>query len=1325
MYKVYDNNGNERCNIDSFEYQGEFMSVSKIVATIKAPAPIDFSKGDYILFRREKFSLKYTPAVSKVSRRNTYGEAFVYENIVFYAASDDLTRCDFLDVVKEDNNIHYTSLPNFTFYAESVQELADRIQANLDRLYSGAEKWAVSVAEGTVSKPHNFSCQNLKCWDALVLANTELDLNFVVNGRSIVIGSVGTSIEHEFQYGKGNGLLEVSSGTNEEAAIVTRLRAYGSTRNLPYRYYNKLYVDAGGNVSYKKDNPGEGFTNLISESMYLPNLMPPMFRDGILIGQEGDLYDEDGIYAGRYRIGGIPGQDVYLDSIDGIEKYGINEGTVFFETDDEEEDEDNIYPSMTGMTAQRLIDAGFDITLDSGDNGNLDEILSAEQMTDDGYLPDDGSNISPSSFTVTLKDIGFDIKDYLTDETAKISFTSGALVGRTFEITNVVKDGKKQILTLTRYLDDDIQWVFPNKIYNAKAGDKFVLLNIYMPDAYVVAAEYRLLDREKTYLAENSRNALTYTPKLDNIFFARHKDIAETIKEGDIFTFSDEDLGLYKSITIATINIRVGNSMIPEYEVTLSEEKDATLVDRITTEVSDSLGKTLLTPSNIVTQSKLLFDKRYARKDIDETYPNRVTFEGGAFTNLLRSIGYIPDFGGSGFSLEMKDGHSHLTVDNAYIRNKATFDTLVVRKVTHTGGVEIKSPASCEIAFVGLYYPRLKLVTSDKKEFYVNNSAFRLVSSKADAYKCYFKATDGEKTITNDWQAGDLALCHEYNLSTGARYYWRKVIDVSSEPENGCHWVALSYSDCDGDDAPMPGDAIVCLGSEVADRQNAIIIAANGSNAPSLTQLREINTFNITDSNIVTLLSPSRNIIRGNEIYLEASGEDKNVGTLIDDNTTAIGELGKSVDGNTNAISDNTRMIAQNTASLKIQNERISSVVNKTSQAYDFYSFSDFTYGRVFLYLDTAGMPLGIDTDDDSCIFLHLRNVKKGDRIHLELKGMFASFYTCDNNADDADRFVYDEQFEDYNLYEWKGFCNVYDDKPSQGELEEYDFVANEDAENLYILITDDSAYNWDTLSVAHVKAAVSAESRIIQTADEITAKVGDCGININTKTIELNAERTTINGNLDIQKVSCYYKDANGNDDKTKPMSEYNGTGNGTLVYYYPNGRKMREDVFRYDENGNVIGLWTIYYKTDGTVAWQLTETGFLQTLEEYWSDLGKLHYTTSSLATLKTLLKQYAQNETNIIGRFSQDDFSMYNAPTDTSKYKQYSGKIAKGKMYNQTPDTVTLFDGILIYDISIVSQRNGIIHYEAVYMQVSRTLGVVSIQESYKFNSLGGDD
>lgn len=1279
MYSIFNKYGEEICKVNSLEYQGEFMSVSKVVATIKSHNVIGFNTGDYIDFRGERFALRYTPAVSKCARPNTYGEGFIYENITFYAPSDELTRCDFLDIVEEDNKIHFTSLPTFSFYAESVEELASRIQANLDRLYTGDNKWSVSVAVGTISKPHNFSVQNIKCWDALVLANTELDLNFVINGRNVVIGSVGSSIEHDFKYGKGNGLKQIATNTSDNYAIITRLRAYGSTRNLPYRYYNKLYVDANGNVSYLKDKPSSGYTPLISESMYLPNLMLPMLRDASLIGKTGDLYNEDGVLCGTYKLGGTKGEDAYIDSIDGIDKYGINEGTVFFDNDGSENDDDNIYPSMEGMTAQALIDAGYSITLDEGDNGNLDEILSAEQITDDGIIETEGGNIGQKTFSVTLKDIGFDISDYLLPgETAKINFKSGALVGREFDITSITKSGKKQILTLARYLDDDIQWVFPNKVYNAQAGDKFVLLNIYMPDAYIVAAEYgRLLERAKLYLAENDHNAITYSPTIDDIFLARHSEIAEVIKEGDIFTFSDDDLGISKSITISALTIKIGESLIPKYEVTLSETKDATLVDRITTKVSESLGKTILQPNNILSQSKLAFDKRYLRKDTEDVAAKHITFESGVtvkgvaemddftantgeistmITDSIRSNDYSAV---SGFSIESGED-SIINVDKLNVRKRATFNELDIKSIKHVGGAMVISPASCTIAKI---------------------EEFKAGDGSVAVYKCYFSATNGERTTNNEWMVNDLALCTMYNLTT-QHHFWRRVTGVSSSPVDGYHYINLSADDCDSDsEAPQVGDEVVCFGNRAnTDRQAAIIINSEGTDAPSLLQLDGINSYSISDSNIVTQLSKTNNIIRGKQIEVVTMSGNKSMQDFADEALTSakgytdkreeflqtqITQNADSITANAKSVTALENRVTTAETNIKVNSNGLSSVVSKQEKVGVEFETSrwvgndGFSY---FVFSNGGGYYVVYSKDPqayyDGCTLLTIDNVSDGDKIHIEGNNMFVHIIGCDGDYQGAEEHFSQEYPSEVGNYNVLGFGG---DQYSEGGVSIVDWVATSNWAKVYIMLSDDNPSAYQTAKTTIIKSAYTAESRIRQTADDIELKVGNTGINLNKKQITLSAANTVVKGDLSVQKVMTYYPNGS-------VKSAYNGNGNGTIVYYYPIesteasypfGQPMRVDDFEYDVNGNAVGMKTIYYKQSGAVAWTLTSSGLQTTLNEYWSYLYDRVFDTS-LDNLKAKIDQYKMN---LAAKFPDNisDFSQFHSTTQTDK----DGRIVKGRM------------------------------------------------------------
>lgn len=833
---VYSKDGSQKAVISSLEYQGVFMGLSCLSVTVKSPVPVAFANGDYIDYRGDRFTLRYLPALKKQSAPMRYGEAFVYEGIVFYSGTDDLTRCDFLDVVLSDNKMHFTSLPTFQFYAETADDLAGRIQANLDRLYKGDRKWTVKVAEGTVVKPYNFSFSNVKVWDALTEANKVWKLNFVIRGRVITIGGKGSTIAQEFRYGKSNGLLSIEQTVNSDDAIITRLRAYGSTRNIPYRYYNNL--------------------SGVLESMYVPNLMLPDFGRV----HRGGSYDYNGCTV-TIETTVIEGKqvatDVYIDSPE-TETYGINEGTVFFDGSGEEEE---IYPSMEGMTAEILEEAGYKIELADGDNGNLDEIVSAQQLSDSGVLPEDGTDLSPSYFTITLKDLGFDINDYLTDETAQISMKSGMCVGRTFDITNVVKSGINYVLTVNRTVDDSIRQAFPNRDFNLSPGDKFVLLGISMPDAYINAASQKLLSEATAWLRQHDHTKPSFTPAIDNKFMAEHPDIAETIKEGDLFVFSDADLGIDTFVTISSLTIKEGEGMIPQYEVTLNDETEADFVDRVASEVSQmmSTGSPQLTKADITSLIRSYGANMFVSKITDDTVAGLLSFAKG-----LQSVGYTSGTLGTGFGLfKDVDGMSYLELDRLYVRYKAIFDTLEVKHISHVGGEFVVSPAGMECIRVekvsGIPSAWQPLADSQGRALYdKDGKRLNAVAQRSAAYRCYFRSTDGDRTIENQFAVGDQAMCREFNLTGGSvnRYYWRKVIGM------GADYIDLSATDClSGSGIPQAGDSIVTVGNDRdTTRQHAIVISSYGGNAPSIMLYTGIDSYSLEGKAIFEVTPDGVNI---------------------------------------------------------------------------------------------------------------------------------------------------------------------------------------------------------------------------------------------------------------------------------------------------------------------------------------------------------------------------------------------------------------------------------------------------------------------------------
>lgn len=243
-WKVYSSDGKTvKATTKRVEYNGEYMGSCSLTITFESHAPINFEIGDYIDYRLERFYLNVLPSSKKQCSRNGSKNAFAYENVQFMSVSDELVRCDFLDVVKKDNNIHWTALPTFSFYCDGVKNLAERIQANLDRVY-GENVWTIQIDKTYEDsrKDIQISISNQSVWDALLLVNTTFKTNFIIRGRTVTIGTTSNNIDHVFSCGIGRGLLSITRTSDTNQKVITRLRAFGNTTNVPTNYYKYLYM---------------------------------------------------------------------------------------------------------------------------------------------------------------------------------------------------------------------------------------------------------------------------------------------------------------------------------------------------------------------------------------------------------------------------------------------------------------------------------------------------------------------------------------------------------------------------------------------------------------------------------------------------------------------------------------------------------------------------------------------------------------------------------------------------------------------------------------------------------------------------------------------------------------------------------------------------------------------------------------------------------------------------------------------------------------------------------------------------------------------------
>lgn len=389
--KVY-RDGIEYYTIKDYKQTGRFMEVACIDCTVKSPSPLGFQIGDYVIF--DYNNLKYTlydiPVVKKQARKGAYGEAFIYE-LKFKADTQQLVICPFLDIVEGDNKIHFTSLPSFSTF-ENVYGIVKRIQANLDSLYPN--QWRIEVAEtndeellSILSDAREFSVSGETCFDGCKKIYDIWGVSYlhtVDNGINVI--TFGKSGEHTstFKYGKGQGLKALKRNLQNTDELSTRIYAYGSTRNLPARWYN----DKG----------------YIGESQYIPNLMlpPSMWKDGKPQGAYIDAIIEK-----------EQGDTITVE--DRLSLYGLRPKIFYYDGSDNREE---IYPSIEKLTAKNIRDAKADLNDTElvpsiqlyPDDERMDFVLEGSSISDDGTTTD--SNYTPYSEKMQVALPPFEI-DYI------------------------------------------------------------------------------------------------------------------------------------------------------------------------------------------------------------------------------------------------------------------------------------------------------------------------------------------------------------------------------------------------------------------------------------------------------------------------------------------------------------------------------------------------------------------------------------------------------------------------------------------------------------------------------------------------------------------------------------------------------------------------------------------------------------------------------------------------------------------------------------------------------------------------------------------------
>ena len=362
--------------------------------------------------------------------------------------------------------------------------------------------------------------------------------------------------------------------------------------------------------------------------------------------------------------------------------------------------------------------------------------------------------------------------------------------------------------------------VMPNATNNYKpsVGDKFVITGIKMPKSLVLAAEKRLDEALIKYMSENNDEKFSFSVSFSRVFLAENSMLAGLLNENSriYIKYNDKEYFMY----VNSFTCKADKNCLYDISVELTDKLSANvsaLRSTITEIAGDIIGERMGVSLNV---SDILgrISRYFISKINNDTANGLITFLKGLLIGK----------NGSGITV-LENGMSQAVVDYLYVKVKAVFDELEVKKKTYVGGEQV-------ISHAGMKCNR--------------------VDELDDVYRCYFKEEEDGIEIENQFTPGSLAIAQECNIKTGVshhvgnRYYWRLVTAV------GENYIDLSKTVCDPNvenDVPVAGDDIVGLGHKTdITRQAAIILSSVNEVSPSIIMYQGINDFTLTGKDVIS-----------------------------------------------------------------------------------------------------------------------------------------------------------------------------------------------------------------------------------------------------------------------------------------------------------------------------------------------------------------------------------------------------------------------------------------------------------------------------------------
>lgn len=798
---------------------------------------LSFTLQEYVEYKGIKYILKNPPVVVRkgMTSENSEAKGMTKYSCTFYHEMIELYNIPFTDIAISSSEESYRSEKRTFSWIGTLSMFVQKINSCLVGTKWTCKLQPTFVDDGTMSDVLSFSNQFIS--DVCKTAYETWKVPFVVDGYTIWFGKPSKEILDDenkpyiFKFGQGVGLKN-NDCTPKNNKVITRIAGYGSNINIPYGY--PIITDADGN---RIEHP-------YTRDTLMPSVYVEAVRNKVLFGSKDpliDYYDADSSY---------PTPINPLAPVFHIQEFS------------------SIQPTIEGMTYK-----GQAIDL-------FKEVIVPEGGWDD-YIDPETGEVRQSYFDVTLYPLGFDLyAQAAVTSGMTFSMKSGDTLGANYEVAVDWEDVKKnfyvtdeagnivfkpngeqrdyakypdstdQAITIKLTKDlDTFGTIMPSKFQQVKTGDKFVILHIEMPQAYIDKAQERLDVAMKRYMLENNMPLYDYPLSFDEHFLETNQAILAQIKPNTIVRFLYKDNEDAMELSVKEMSIQYGTNPLPTYNITLTDE--VSIVLNQIGQIADGLSKL----GSQVAQLQAIYgldivgelNKKLSRVK-DDTAQGMITFLRG-----LKVGSFVTGSTGGIFYADT-DGKSHAELDYLTVRMKAMFYALEIIKTGVIGGRQMITPGGA-----------IECIKIEDRNDILDEEGNKTGENIWDYWRCYFYQDDGTEALDNRFRAGDMALAQDFNIKEGVyenvsnHYFWRLVVNV------GTNYIDISKTDADAaSDAPRVGDTICQLGNktfvdangvthvEDKTRQNAIIFSAVDTFSPSMTLYAGINSYSYLNKEYVS-----------------------------------------------------------------------------------------------------------------------------------------------------------------------------------------------------------------------------------------------------------------------------------------------------------------------------------------------------------------------------------------------------------------------------------------------------------------------------------------